>query len=224
MFTNHRPVPILILMDRYKYILFDWDGCLAKTLQIWLSIFQEELGLRGIQASDASIASKLGHRDLGEFFGVKDEAVFIKTSVQKANQRVMEVELYEGASSLLADLQKIGKVMGLVSSSPRQALINGVEHNSLQSIFQTIVSGDHVTKYKPDPEPLQVASTAIGGIKRSTVMIGDTANDILAAKAFGIDSILVFPDEHNIFYDKEKFLGTKPTHVVNSLFELKNIL
>ena len=188
-------------MKQYKYILVDWDGCLARTLQVWIDTFQEELRQRNIQATDKDVAAKLGHRDIGEHFGVEDEPAFMQSAVKIASQRVMEVELYDGASALLEYLQKSGRVIALVSSSPRQALMNGVAYNNLQHIFQTIVSGDDVTKYKPDP-----------------------ANDIVAAQTFGIDSALVFPKEHNLFHNKQTLLRTKPTYVVEHLIELKNIL
>jgi pyrophosphatase PpaX len=211
-------------MKQYKYILVDWDGCLARTLQVWIDTFQEELRQRNIQATDKDVAAKLGHRDIGEHFGVEDEPAFMQSAVKIASQRVMEVELYDGASALLEYLQKSGRVIALVSSSPRQALMNGVAYNNLQHIFQTIVSGDDVTKYKPDPQALEVALSAIGGTKASAIMIGDTANDIVAAQTFGIDSALVFPKEHNLFHNKQTLLRTKPTYVVEHLIELKNIL
>ena len=81
-----------------------------------------------------------------------------------------------------------------------------------------------MTKYKPDPQALEVALSAIGGTKASAIMIGDTANDIVAAQTFGIDSALVFPKEHNLFHNKQTLLRTKPTYVVEHLIELKNIL
>lgn len=214
----------MVYMKQYKHILFDWDGCLARTLQVWIDTFQEELRQRNILASDKDVAAKLGHRDIGEHFGVKDEPVFMRSAVDIASQRVMEVKLYDGASALLEHLQKSGRIIALVSSSPKQALLNGVAHNNLQSVFQTIVSGDDVTKYKPDPQALEVALSAIGGTKASAIMIGDTANDIVAAQTLGIDSALVFPDEHNLFHDKQTLLRTKPTYVVEHLIELKNIL
>ena len=211
-------------MKQYKYILFDWDGCLAKTLEVWLEVFKEELRLREIMVSDAAIAVKLGHRDLGEHFGVTDDEVFVKSVIEKAHGRLQEVELHEGAAALLQNLHSNQYKMVLVSSSPRPVLKKGVEFHGLEMVFPVIVSGDDVTKYKPDPQPLQMALEAINGSIGAAVMIGDTANDILAAHNFGIDSVLVFPDEHHKFYDKEKLLTSRPTHIVEKLSDLKTIL
>lgn len=211
-------------MKKYKYVLFDWDGCLAKTLEVWLEVFQEELRQREIVVPDTAVAAKLGHRDLGEHFGVKDDEFFVSTVIEKAHKKLQQVELYEGATRLLRYLQSDGYITALVSSSPRPVLEKGVEFHSFESFFPTIVSGDDVTKYKPDPQPLQMALEAIGGNKESAVMIGDTANDILAAHNFGIDSILVFPEVHHAFYDKEALLASRPTHVVDSLDKIKTIL
>lgn len=44
----------------YKYILLDWDGNLARTLDIWLRACREVLARRGIQKTDIEIAESFG--------------------------------------------------------------------------------------------------------------------------------------------------------------------
>ncbi|MDX2776616.1 hypothetical protein PV379_04600 [Streptomyces caniscabiei] len=43
-------------MNDYHYILLDWDGNLAKTLDIWLVATRKPLESRGIHISDKQIA------------------------------------------------------------------------------------------------------------------------------------------------------------------------
>jgi beta-phosphoglucomutase-like phosphatase (HAD superfamily) len=39
-------------MKSYEYILFDWDGNLVKTLDVWLIATKAPLENRGVQVSD----------------------------------------------------------------------------------------------------------------------------------------------------------------------------
>jgi len=203
--------------------MFDWDGCLAQTIEVWLKAFAEELALRGIEASKKDIAYKLGHRDLAAYFGVKDEAIFNKAAIGRAKEGLVRVSLYDGAIELLHGLKSRSK-LALVSSSPSVVLEQGVRHNNIQDVFEAIISGDDVSRYKPDPESLEKALSAMNGVKENAIMVGDTVNDIIAAHNFGIDSVLTFPDSHELIYNRQDIIQTNPTYEVKNLLELKNIL
>ena len=51
------------------------------------------------------------------------------------------------------------------------------------------LGGDSLPQRKPDPRPLTHVCDALGVDKTRCVMVGDSRNDILAAKAAGIQSI-----------------------------------
>ncbi len=44
-------------MKRYDYILFDWDGTLARTLDIWLEALKAALLKRSYTLSDEEIGA-----------------------------------------------------------------------------------------------------------------------------------------------------------------------
>ena len=52
-----------------------------------------------------------------------------------------------------------------------------------------VISGDTTAKQKPDPEPVWYAMKALG--VEQAIMIGDSINDIAAAKNAGIPAICV---------------------------------
>ena len=52
-------------------------------------------------------------------------------------------------------------------------------------------------------------------------MIGDSDKDLGAARNFGIDSILFYPDEHRKFYNLEKLKELEPTFIIE---DFKTIL
>ncbi|HRQ98274.1 MAG TPA: HAD family hydrolase, partial [Candidatus Saccharibacteria bacterium] len=187
-------------MDRYDYFLFDWDGCLAKTLEAWLDAYRTVFTQYNLKPTDLEIAYYLGDWEIGKHFGIKDYAKFNETAVKIAIEKLKSVELYDGAAELITNLKK-SKKLALVSSGSREIIENGLKHNGIEEIFDFIITGEDVSNHKPHPESLELALSAIVGTKKRAIMIGDSNKDIGAANNFGIDSVLVYPDSHKLFYD-----------------------
>lgn len=51
--------------------------------------------------------------------------------------------------------------------------------------FDVLVCGDHVTRKKPDPEAVLLACKRLGIAPREALFIGDSQNDVDAARAAG---------------------------------------
>ena len=71
--------------------------------------------------------------------------------------------------------------------------LNGV----LDRFFGAVIGGDSLPKRKPDPEPLLAAIAGLGGTAATAVMIGDSANDVLCARAAAVPAILIPSDYGN---------------------------
>ncbi len=210
-------------MKQYKYVLFDWDGCLAKTLEVWLEAFQQLLDKKyGKWVEKTDIAPHLGDYRISEYFGIEDTHAFNVAGVEIARDMLGDVELYDGALDLLKSLR--GKVkIALVSSSSRHILDKGLAHNGLSDFFDIVISGDDVTNHKPHPESLEKALAAIGGDKEHAIMIGDSTKDMGAANNFGIDSALILHPSHELIYDYTVLRSHKPTYEFTSLGELRSL-
>jgi pyrophosphatase PpaX len=208
----------------YDYFLFDWDGCLAKTLEVWLGAYKQSLAVYGVQPSDTEISNHFGDWELPRYFGIDEYAKCNTAAVEIARQNLKKVELYEGARGLLSRLKDRGSKMALLSSSSKDVLLKGVRHNNLENYFEAILSGDDVSKHKPDPEVIDKGLAALAGVKSRAVMIGDSRKDLEAAKNAGIDSVLIYPGSHKIFYDLEDLKQHDPTYTFNSLEEVAECL
>ncbi|HRQ86670.1 MAG TPA: HAD family hydrolase [Candidatus Saccharibacteria bacterium] len=207
-----------MLVDKYDYFLFDWDGCLAKTLEAWLDAYRHTFALYGKTPSDAEIAHYLGDYLIGSYFGVEDAEQFNIQTVDYARENLKTVDLYEDALDTLTELKKIKK-LALVSSGSKDIVYTGLRHNSIEHLFDIIITGDDVENHKPHPEALEIAMAHIGGIKEKAIMIGDSNKDIGAATNYGIDSVLVFPQSHSLFYDLQSLQDLKPTYTITSFTE-----
>ena len=154
--------------------------------------------------------------------GVKEDDV--EDFYLKYRRRVAEgfaaTPLYEGAREVL-DYLKNTSEMFIVTSSPRKVMTGAIEYHGLGNYFREIVTGDEVSAWKPDPEGVNYLLEKHGFGRDEAVIIGDSKSDLGVARNAGIDSVLVFPDDHVLFYDQESLIREyAPTYVVKSLSEL----
>ncbi len=210
------------MMKTYSYILLDWDGNLAKTLDIWLDATKAVLRAHGISKTDTEVGASFGK--MTEHFlewGIVDpEAAYLEAD-KIAKRLLPEVELYPDALYVLEELRRAGKAIALITTSPHENIAHLLDKHGMKRYFDVIIAGDDVTHHKPHHEPLEMALVALGGNKEDAVMIGDSDKDVGAARNYGVDSILFFPEAHHKFYDYGKIKALKPTHIVE---DFKDIL
>lgn len=212
-------------MKQYQYILLDWDGNLAKTLEIWLEVSRQLLLEYGHQLTKNNIG--LNFTEPLEFYqslGLPDPAGVIMQRQEIVLQRLPEAELYPDAMEVLTYLKAANKHLALVTSSPQLGVLPALNRLGLSSIFETVVTGDDVTNYKPHPEPLELALSRLGGNKKAAIMIGDTDADIISANRCGIDSIAFMPPEHEEFYNFDSILKHQPTHAVTDFRKIMDLI
>lgn len=212
-------------MKQYEYILLDWDGNLAKTLDLWLETFRQVLDEEGFHPTDEAIASSFGKTD--EFFaklGVKDPKELYERADQIGRKRLPNVELYPDALEVLQYFRDKGKKTALITASNRANVAHLLDHYNMNNLFDVFIAREDITKQKPDPESLNIAIERLGADPAKSVMIGDSDKDVGAAANAGVDSILFYPPEHTKFYDFEKLKQLSPTHIVDDFREIMNIV
>jgi phosphoglycolate phosphatase len=103
-----------------------------------------------------------------------------------------KTKLYPDVVATLEALQARGHAMGICTNKPAIPTKHVLEAFGLARFFSAVVGGDSLPQRKPDPEPLLVLIARLGG--GDAVMIGDSANDMLCAKAAGVLGILIPSD------------------------------
>jgi pyrophosphatase PpaX len=203
-------------MKTYQYILLNWDGTLATTLDVWLTAFRTVTEKRGLHLTNKQISDSFGDfPNHMRQWGVQDADAAQAEAEIIAKQQLPDADLYPDALEVLEQLHKSGKQIALITTSPHDYLDNLLEKHNLSGFLDAVIAGDDVTNHKPHPEPLEVALAALGGNKNDAVMIGDSDKDIAAANNTGVDSILFYPLGHTKFYDLEKLKQLQPTHIVD---------
>lgn len=99
---------------------------------------------------------------------------------------------YPGAVAALQTLKDAGCLLGICTNKPAGATQEVLQALDLLPYFDAVAGGDTVPGVrKPDPRhPLYVVD-ALGAAPEDTIMVGDSQNDIGAAKAAGMPTVAV---------------------------------
>ncbi|MGH8371391.1 MAG: phosphoglycolate phosphatase [Gammaproteobacteria bacterium] len=127
--------------------------------------------------------------------------------------------LYPDAREVLEQLRRSGIALACITNKAAEFTEPLLEALAMRSYFGVVLCGDSLTQRKPDPLPLLHAARQLGVIPAQSCMVGDSRNDILAARAAGFRSVGV---QHG--YGGDLLLDSAPDAVLASLAELPALL
>ncbi|MBL0143624.1 MAG: phosphoglycolate phosphatase [Betaproteobacteria bacterium] len=99
--------------------------------------------------------------------------------------------LYPGVVSGLEALERAGIAMGCVTNKAGRFTEPLLELTGLRRFFGVVVSGDTMERKKPHPEPMLYAAEKLGTSPAQTLVVGDSLNDVLSARAAGCPVVVV---------------------------------
>lgn len=210
---------------KYKYFLFDWDGSLGNTLPLWFENFKKVFAENGIEASDIDIGREvIGDWEGPAKLGVKDTEAFFKRMEELMLEDLAQAGLNEGAKKMIEEIKIQGGKVAVVTTSRKRWVKGALRNNGLRDLVDVFLGKEDVTKFKPDPEILLSALKKMGGKVEEAIMIGDTYNDVFAAKNAGMDSALYYPESYEKYYESIFQKSLSPTYLVRSFEELSEVV
>ena len=129
-------------------------------------------------------------------------------------------ELYPGALDALQQLAASQLKLGCVTNKPEPFTSQLIAAMGLDPFFELVVAGNTTARIKPDPMPLHYAADYFGIDYRQCLMVGDSSNDVLAARAAGF-AVACVPYGYNHGRD---IRDSAPDLVVQNLNELAQLL
>jgi len=180
---------------KYSTIIFDLDGTIANTLPLIYRAFNAALG--------PVYRRELPPEEIRAMFGPPDNHIIRDTVPRDAadaayaryvtvyqDEHDEHVTLFEGLKHLLEDATAQGITLAVVTGKSRITAIFTLEQLGVAPCFEIILAGDDVARQKPDPEALFAVFAQLGRQPdRTAVIVGDSAADVLAGRAAGIDTI-----------------------------------
>ncbi|MFC6632061.1 HAD family hydrolase [Microbulbifer taiwanensis] len=181
-----------------KAVLFDLDGTLFDTAPDFIVVLnqlrqQEQLpplpddAIRSVVSNGARALVRLG-------FG-KDEG---DSGFDGLRQRLLDLYLahlaektvpFPGIEALLDNLAENQIAWGIVTNKPEAYTVPLMQAFDQLPTPGAVICPDHVSKRKPDPEPVLLACSQIGCDPREAVYVGDHERDIAAGRAAGMPTI-----------------------------------
>ena len=107
-----------------------------------------------------------------------------------------EASAYEGAAEALRRLHEAGLRIAIVTNKQQRFAHSLLRLLGLIRWVDLVVGGDTCERRKPDPQPLLHACAALGVPAAAALMVGDSTNDVQAARAAGIP-VLCVPHGYN---------------------------
>ncbi|MBR4829163.1 MAG: HAD family phosphatase [Muribaculaceae bacterium] len=101
-------------------------------------------------------------------------------------ERNMRFEFFPGALDFVRQLRDAGFPIAIVTSSDRkkmQALYS--QHPEFPTLFDQIVTGDMVTRAKPDPDCFLLGARLIGMDIKDCIVFEDSRNGLIAGRESG---------------------------------------
>lgn len=99
--------------------------------------------------------------------------------------------VYPGVQALLDWLQGQGVAMAVATNKPERFVAPLLREKGLDGYFAWLVGGDTLPVQKPDPMALNWIMQQAGCRVEDTLFVGDSRNDVLAARAAGMKVVAV---------------------------------
>jgi phosphoglycolate phosphatase len=189
---------------RLDAVLIDLDGTLMDTapdLAAAANAMRAEFGLQALpieriaafvgKGADVlvhrALTDDLAGRTTEEDFAAGKRAFYAHYHRENGRQAVV----FERVPQALARLRAAGLRLACVTNKPREFTLPLLERVGLAPDFAAVVAGDDVPEKKPHPALLLAACDRLGVMPSQALMIGDSVNDALAARAAGCLVVLV---------------------------------
>ena len=175
-----------------RAVLFDLDGTLLDTVGELARAANRMLSKLGLaERGESEIRDFIGQgtprlveRCLGVHSGRLDEAltIFNAAYVQESGRGT---RIFPGVIEGIEMLKVDGLRLGCVTNKPGAFTMPLLRQMGLARHFDVVVSGDTVARKKPDPMPFAHACAQIGVSCAQALVVGDSANDAIGARAAG---------------------------------------
>ena len=183
-----------------KLVLFDYDGTIVDSAKMIVKGAIEAFRMCGLPDPDPNKVRENIGKPLAtaldayapEGYEVNPEMIskaYRKWYAEQGRLGLQDEALFPGMFKLINDL-KINKEfhIGVATNKSRIALNNGLKKHNLINIFDITLTMDEA-KAKPDPDMAIQAMSMLNIEKKSTIIVGDTINDIGLGVNAGINSI-----------------------------------
>ncbi len=186
-------------------VVFDLDGTLidsAPDLRTAVNRMLADRGRRGLGLG--AVTAMVGdgvHKLVERALAATGKETPTDGEIARATRRFIDfyeghgadlTRAYAGAVEALKCLRDEGYALGICTNKPHRATCGILGALDLEGYFSAVLGGDSLDGVrKPDPRHLLAVLERLGATRGNAVMVGDTENDVAAARGAGVPVIAV---------------------------------
>lgn len=196
-------------------VLFDLDGVLLDSEGLY-TIFWDQMD-KDYPTGVENFASFIKGFHLTRILGYFDTDEVRQQVLDRLldYERNMRYEFFPGALEFVKRLRDSGIPMAIVTSSDRKKMQSLYrQHPEFPTLFDHIITGDMVTKAKPDPDCFLMGAKLLGIDIRDCIVFEDSRNGLIAGRASGAKVIGIAT---TLTIDEVSLLSDMTAHSVSEL-------
>ena len=181
------------LVDNSKAIIFDLDGTLIDSMNVWSDIDKEFFKMHDLPF-EKDYQKEIGHKGLKEIaaytksrYNLKeseDEIVTIWLDMAK-EAYAYKIPLKEGVKSFLEYLQSKNIKMGIATSNSLELTELVLKHHDIYKYFSKVVTVNELKTNKGSPDIYLHISDSFGLVPSECIVFEDLLTGIRTAKKAG---------------------------------------
>jgi pyrophosphatase PpaX len=186
-------------------VLFDLDDTLLDSLHARVKALEQAFkdnGITGVSAREFIFSLQgspfvIALKELAQARDIHED-LFVKYRRAYWFNSQDSLQLFPGVKEMLEKLKEGGRRLGIVTSKMHDTMFEGkrigcaveLEKMGIGGLFDAVVGLEDVTHPKPAPECIHLALNKMGSRAARTMVAGDSAADMAAARAAGCKSCL----------------------------------
>lgn len=141
------------------------------------------------------------------------------------NKGLIESEKWLLDKKILENLSK-NYLLGILTGRPKEEAFIALNKNKAADYFKVVIAmEDCLGKGKPNPFGLLLALEKLGSLdSKNAIYVGDSLDDIRAAKSAGVKPIGCMPPKNCSIELKEKMISLGAVRVINEVNEIEEVI
>lgn len=185
------------MIEKYKHIIWDWNGTLFNDVDLCLSIINRILSYQNIQPLNKqkyleifTFPVEKYYAEAGLDFNLHSFEELGRDWMNEYESRKHECKLYNSAPNLLKIFSEEGIGQSILSAYSQNSLKQMVNNYDIGDYFINLAGLDHIyatSKIELGKELIK----KIAPEDHEVLLIGDTLHDFEVAEAIGADCVLI---------------------------------
>jgi HAD superfamily hydrolase (TIGR01549 family) len=212
-------------MSKIKGIVFDLDGTLVDSVDMWSEMWASAMNAVGINVKPAEIKKYIGTDLSNILMGIGHYSEENVINITKESKRIFwdyarKVKAFPEAKEVLNSIYSNGIKIAVASTSKPDWIEYILKKENLYKFIEAYASGAQVKNQKPDPEIFLLAFKRINAKPEEGIVVGDRKTDTIPALRINAFAVLIDRDSYYENYDEKP----EADLVINNLKEVIKII